>query len=155
MPISEVERRQLREVEAELADQRGLAKLARRLGEASVDKGMGRTILLWGVGGSLGLILVVVGAVVHSNAVVAAGVVSLIVTLLVVGAALIAVQVHGDLREHRLGSGSAPAVALTLTRLTRSAGPVTEPHRAGMARARSGQAPRLAAADIFALNPGR
>ncbi len=108
MPMSEDERRQLREVEAELADQRGLAKLARRLGEASVDKGMGRTIVLWGVGGSLGLILVVVGAVVHSTAAEAAGVVILIITLLVVGVALIAVQIYGDLREHRLAQGRHP-----------------------------------------------
>jgi hypothetical protein len=107
MPMSEDERRQLREAEAELADQRQLAKLARRVGEASVDKGMGRAIALWGLGGSLGLILLVVGAVVHSTAAEAAGVVILTVTLLVVGVALIAVQICGDLREreHRLTRG--------------------------------------------------
>lgn len=108
MPMSEDEQRQLREVEAELADQRGMAKLARRLGQASVDKGMGRTIVLWGVGGSIGLILIVAGAVVHSTAAEAAGVVILIVTLLVVGVALIAVQIYGDLREHRLARGRPP-----------------------------------------------
>ena len=110
MPMSEDERRQLREAEAELADQRQLAKLARRLGEASIDKGMGRTIMLWAVGGSLGLILVVVGAVAHSTAAEAAGVVILTVTLLVVGVALIAVQVYGDRREHehRLAQGRHP-----------------------------------------------
>lgn len=108
MPMSEDERRQLREAEAELADQRGMARLARRLGEASIDKGMGRIIVLWGVGGSLGLILVVAGTVVHSTAMDAAGVVILIVTLLVVGIALIAVQVYGDLREHRLAQGRHP-----------------------------------------------
>jgi hypothetical protein len=63
---------------------------------------MERVIVLWGVGGSLGLILVVAGAVMRSTATAAAGVVILIVTLLVAGAALIAVQVYGDLREHRL-----------------------------------------------------
>ena len=103
MPMSEDERRQLREVETELADQRQLAKLARRLGEASVDKGMGRAIVLWAVGGSLGLILVVVGAVGHNAAAEAAGVVILTVTLLVVGIALIAVQIYGDLRERERG----------------------------------------------------
>lgn len=108
MPMSEDERRQLREAEAELADQRQLAKLARRLGEASVDKGMGRTILLWGVGVSLGLILVIVGAVLHSTAAEGAGVAILTITLLVVGVALIAVQVHGDLRERRLAQGRHP-----------------------------------------------
>jgi hypothetical protein len=110
MPMSEDERRQLCEAEAELADQRQLAKLVRRLGQASVDKGMGRAIALWGVGGSLGLILVVVGAVVHSTAAGFGGVVVLIITLLVTGVALIAVQVYGDLREreHRLARGRRP-----------------------------------------------
>lgn len=60
------------------------------------------------VGGILGLILVVVGAVVHSAAAEAAGVVILMVTLLVVGVALIAVQLYGDLREHRLAQGRHP-----------------------------------------------
>ena len=55
--------------------------------------------------GSLGLILVAVGAVVHSTAAEAAGVVILIITLLVVGVALIAVQVYGDLREHHRAQG--------------------------------------------------
>jgi hypothetical protein len=108
MPMSEDERRQLREAEAELADQRQLAKLARRLGEASVDKGMGRAIALWAVGGSLGLILVVVGAVVHSITAETVGVVILTLTLLVVGVALIAVQVYGNLREHRLAQDRHP-----------------------------------------------
>lgn len=110
MPMSEDDRRQLREAEAELAGQRQLATLTRRLGEASVDKGMGRAIALWGIGGSLGLILFVVGAVMHSTAAEAAGVVILIVTLLIVGIALIAVQVYGDLREreHRLAHGRHP-----------------------------------------------
>jgi hypothetical protein len=103
MPMSEDERRQLREAETELADQRQLAKLTRRLGEASVDKGMGRAIALWAVGGSLGLILVVAGAVGHSTAAEAAGVVILTVTLLVVGIALIVVQIYGDLRERERG----------------------------------------------------
>jgi hypothetical protein len=101
MPMSEDERRQLREVEAELADQRQLTKLARRIGQASVDKGMGRTIVLWGIGGSLGLTGFVVGAVLHATTAEVAGVVILIVTLLIVGIALIAVQIYGDLRERR------------------------------------------------------
>jgi hypothetical protein len=100
MPMSEDERRQLREAEAELADHRQLGRLARRLGEASVDKGMGRAIVLWAVGGSLGLSLAIVGAVAHSTAAEAAGVVILAATLLLVGVTLIAVQVYGDLREH-------------------------------------------------------
>lgn len=64
--------------------------------------------MLWGVGGILGLILVVVSAVVHSAAAEAAGVFIAMVTLLVVGVALIAVQLHEDLREHRLAQGRHP-----------------------------------------------
>lgn len=56
----------------------------------------------------MGLIMVAVGAVVHSTAAVAAGVVILIITLLVVGVALIAVQIHGDLREQRLARSRHP-----------------------------------------------
>jgi hypothetical protein len=47
MPMSEDERRQLREAEAELADQRQLAKLARRaLGRRVSIRGWGRAIAL-------------------------------------------------------------------------------------------------------------
>jgi chloramphenicol 3-O-phosphotransferase len=52
---------------------------------------------------STGLILVVVGAVVHSNAVLAAAVVILAATLILVGVASLAVEVTGYRREHRPG----------------------------------------------------
>jgi hypothetical protein len=57
-----------------------------------------------------GPILVIAGAVAHSTTAEAGGVVILTVTLLVVGVALIAVQVYGDLREReqRLTQGRHP-----------------------------------------------
>ena len=76
-------------------------------GWASPGDGPGNRVV--GVGGSLGLILFVVGAVVHSTAAEVADVV-ILVTLLVVGIALIAVQVYGELREreHLLARGRHP-----------------------------------------------
>ena len=68
MAMSEDERRQLREAEGELSQQRRLANLASRLKSASVHTGLKRITVLWIVGGSLGLILVIVSAVVHSMA---------------------------------------------------------------------------------------
>ena len=102
MPMSEDERRQLRETEAELAQQRRLANLARRLKSASVDTGLRRITVLWIVGGSLGLILVIAAAVVHSTTLGLTGVIILIATLLLVGVTSIVVEVHGQRREHRI-----------------------------------------------------
>jgi len=69
---------------------------------ASVDTGLRRTSVLWGVGGAVGLSLVVAGAVAHSTAVVTAGVVILIATLLVAGVAVFVIAVRGQRRESRL-----------------------------------------------------
>ena len=107
MPMSDDERRQLRELETQLAGQRRLVKLARRLGAASVDTGLPRISVLWGPGGRLGLILVIAGAVVRSTVLIAAGVVILAVTLLLAGAA-IAVGVAEYRREHRPRGGRPP-----------------------------------------------
>ena len=82
MRMPEDERRELGELETQLARQPHLVKLARRLSWASVDTGRRRTSVLWGVGGAVGLSLVVAGAVAHSTAVETAGVVILIATLL-------------------------------------------------------------------------
>lgn len=62
-----------------------------------------QTTVLWVAGGSIGLILVVAGAVVHSTALLAAAVVILAGTLLLVGVASIAVEVAGYWCEHRSG----------------------------------------------------
>jgi Protein of unknown function (DUF3040) len=101
MPMSEDERRRLRELETQLARQRRLVRLARHLSSASVDTGLRRTSVLGGAGGAFGLSLVVAGAVAHSAAVVNAGFAVLAGTLLLVGLALIVVEVRGQRREHR------------------------------------------------------
>ena len=108
MPMSENERRQLRETEAELAQQRGLVNLASRLKSASVDTGLRRITVLWIVGGSLGLILVIVSAVAHNIAVGAAGVGVLVATLLSVGVASLVVELRGYKREQRMPHGRGP-----------------------------------------------
>lgn len=108
MAMSDDERRQLRELEADVAQQRRLVKLARQLGSASVYTGLRRITVLWIAGGSLGLALVVAGAVAHSNAVLLAAVVVLAGTLILVGVASLVVEVAGYRREHRQGAGRQP-----------------------------------------------
>jgi Protein of unknown function (DUF3040) len=103
MPMSDDERRRLRELEDEVAQQRRLVNLAHRLGSASVDTGLRRVTMLWIAGGSIGLILVVTGAVAHSTAVLAAAVVILAGTLILVGVTSLVVEVGGYRREHRPG----------------------------------------------------
>lgn len=105
MPMSEDELRQLRELEGQLATQPRLTRLARQLSAANVYTGLRRVTVLWIGGGALGLILVIAGAAAGANAVVAAGVGVLAVTLLVVGAAAIVVEVRGYRREQRPGPG--------------------------------------------------
>ena len=105
MPMSDDEQRRLRELEAELAEQRRLVRLAHRLGSASVDTGLRRVTVLWIAGGSIGLILVVVGAVMHSTAVLAAAVVILAATLILVGVTSLMVEVAGYRREHGSDGG--------------------------------------------------
>jgi hypothetical protein len=105
MAMPDDERRQLQELEAEAAQQRRLVRLARQLESASVYTGLRRITVLWPVGGSIGLLLLAAGAVVHSNAVLTAAVVILAGTLLVVGIASLVVEVAGFRREHRPGRG--------------------------------------------------
>jgi hypothetical protein len=103
--LRDVARRQLRELEADAAQERRLVKLARQLGSASVYTGLRRITMLWIAGGSIGLILVVAGAVVHSTAVLTAAVVILAGTLILVGVASLLVEAAGYRREHRSGDG--------------------------------------------------
>lgn len=108
MAMSENEQCQLRELEAQLAGQRKLAALARRLESASVDTGQRRLSVLLAVGGSIGLMLVAVAAAVHSSALGAVGVAGLAGTMLLVGAAGIVVEAAGDRRGHRLPHSRPP-----------------------------------------------
>lgn len=111
MPMSEYEQRRWRELEAQLAQERRLVALARRVGSVRAeppDPGPARTrvripsrtYVLWALGGSLGLILVVLGAVTHDALVNTAGVAVLTGSLVLVGVALIAVGLTRSRREH-------------------------------------------------------
>ena len=112
MPMSEYEQRRWRELEAQLAQERRLVALARRLGSARPEprdprpartraRIPSRTYILWGLGGSLGLILLVLGGVTHNAMVNTAGVVVLTGSLVLVGVALIAVGLTRSRREHQ------------------------------------------------------
>lgn len=101
MPMSEDERRRLLELEAELAGERRLVRLARQLGAANVYTGMRRITAVWIAGGAIGLSLVIAGAAAHAAAVIAAGLGTLVATLLLVGVAAIVVEVRGFRRERR------------------------------------------------------
>ena len=112
MPMSEYEQRRWRELEAQLAQERRLVALARRLGSVRPeprDPGPARTraripsrtYILWGLGGSLGLILLVLGGVTHNAMVNTAGVAVLTGSLVLVGVALIAVGLTRSRREHQ------------------------------------------------------
>ena len=111
MPMSEYEQRRWRELEAQLAQERRLVALARRLGSVRTEPHQpvptrtraripSRTYILWGLGGSIGLILVLLGGVTHDAMINTAGVVVLTGSLVLVGVALIAVGLTRSRREH-------------------------------------------------------
>jgi hypothetical protein len=111
MPMSEYEQRRWSELEAQLAQERRLVALARRVGSVRTEprpprpartraRIPARTYALWGFGGSIGLILVLVGGLTHNALINTAGVVVLTGTLVLVGVALIAVGLTRSRREH-------------------------------------------------------
>jgi Protein of unknown function (DUF3040) len=111
MPMSEYEQRRWRELEAQLAQERRLVALARRLGAVRTEprhpepartraRIPPRTYALWGFGGTIGLVLVLLGAVTHNAMINTAGVVVLTGSLVLVGVALIAVGLTRSRREH-------------------------------------------------------
>jgi len=111
MPMSEYEERRWRELEAQLARERRLVSLARRLGSVRTEPRYpsrprtraripSRTYFLWALGGSLGLVLVLLGGVTHNALIDTAGVIVLTGSLVLVGVALIAVGLTRSRREH-------------------------------------------------------
>jgi hypothetical protein len=111
MPMTEYEERRWRELEAQLAKERRLVALAHRLGTVRAEPQYPRpararariphrTYVLWGLGGSIGLILVLLGSVTHNALVNTAGIVVLTGSLVLVGVALIAVGLTRSRREH-------------------------------------------------------
>jgi hypothetical protein len=116
MPMTEYEERRWRELEAQLAQERRLVALARKVGSVRTEprpapaprtraRIPSRTYFLWALGGSIGLILVLLGGVTHNALINTAGVIVLTGSLVLVGVALIAVgltrsrRVHQDDRE--------------------------------------------------------
>ena len=111
MPMSEYEERRWRELEAQLAQERRLVALARRVGSVRTEprhqprprtraRIPSRTYFLWALGGSIGLILVLLGGVTHNALVNTAGIIVLTGSLVLVGVALIAVGLTRPRREH-------------------------------------------------------
>jgi hypothetical protein len=113
MPMSEYEERRWRELEAQLAQERRLVALARRVGSVRTEprhpaaprprtraRIPSRTYFLWALGGSLGLILVLLGGVTHNALINTAGIIVLTGSLVLVGVALIAVGLTRSRREH-------------------------------------------------------
>ena len=100
MPMSDDERRQLLEIESHLRQEPGLVKLSRQLSAANVYTALRRLAVLTAAGGAVGLILLVVGIVLH-NVLFAAGVGILAGTQIIVGVAAIVVEVRAYRREQR------------------------------------------------------
>jgi DUF3040 family protein len=109
MPMSDDERRRLQELEAEMIRERRLVRLARELESATVYTGFRRIATWWIAGGSVGLILVIVGAVVQSTSLLTAAVVVLTGTVITVGVASIVVEVAGYRRDLRSRDGRWPS----------------------------------------------
>ena len=116
MPMSEDERRRLRELENQLAQQPRLVKLARQLSAASVYTGTRRLAIATAAGGALGLILLIAGAVTHTGALVTSGIAILGGTQIVVGVSAIVVEVRGYRRERRTWLPPAHALRITSSR---------------------------------------
>ena len=96
MSMSDSEQRRWTELEAELKKDRRLAALSRRL-DAMPSR---RVVLGWAIGGILGLGLGLCGFAFHNGTMLAAAAVTLTMTIVVNGVALIAVGVS-DMRRHR------------------------------------------------------
>ena len=98
MVTSEDEQRQLRDLEAQLAGQRKLAALARRLESGGAGAGQLRLSVLWAAGGSIGLMLIAAAAAVRSSVLDAVGVAVLAGTFVLVGVAGMVVEAVGTRR---------------------------------------------------------
>jgi Protein of unknown function (DUF3040) len=107
MPMSDEERRQLLEIETHLRQEPGLVKLSRQLSAANVYTPLRRLTVLTAGGGAIGLILLVLGAVLH-NSVWIAGVGVLAATQVIVGVSAIVVEVRAHRREQRPDPGQHP-----------------------------------------------
>ena len=99
--MSDEEQRRWSELEAELSKQHRLVTLSRRIGVMPSPL----IILWWAIGGTLGLAVIVSGAVVHNSDVLAAGVDSLTVIVVLTGIALILTGLSSARRQQRNSPG--------------------------------------------------
>jgi hypothetical protein len=97
MRMSDSERRSWTELETELATERRLVSLSRRVGVMPSPA----LYLGWAIGAIAGLALVLPGIVVHSAAMLTAGAVVLVATAELAGIALVATGVSDAIRHSR------------------------------------------------------
>lgn len=101
MPLSASEQRRWRELEAQLAKDRRLARVSRRL-TAESRGGVPRwTSVVWVAGGGLGLLAAILGAVLRSKVLDTAGLAVLTGTILLTGGVLVVTGVRGCWRQRR------------------------------------------------------
>jgi Protein of unknown function (DUF3040) len=98
--LSDEELRQWRELEAELAKEPRLVRLANRLANTNPNALMPRTAwLLWISGTSVGLIIVVAGWIANDSSVGMAGAGILILTVVLAGMATLMIGISGIRRS--------------------------------------------------------
>jgi hypothetical protein len=112
MPLSASEQRRWRELEEQLARDRRLARVSRRL-IAGPRAGVPRwTSAAWVAGGGLGLIVAILGAVLRSRVLDTVGLAVLIGTTVLTGGVLIVAGVRGAWRQrHSRPRADAPDTA--------------------------------------------
>jgi hypothetical protein len=102
MALSEDEQDVWRHIESELAGERRLAALSRRLTAVSAGVGLPtKTFLFWLVGGVAGLVVFLAGTVSGTHNLIVAGVGVLIATVLIAGVSLIGVGLADDRGRQR------------------------------------------------------
>ena len=95
MPLSASEHRRWRELEAQLARDRRLARVSRRLTAGSRVRVPRWTSAVWVAGGGLGLLAAIMGAILRSKILDTAGLAVLTGTTLLTGGVLIVAGVRG------------------------------------------------------------
>ena len=101
MPLSESEQRRWLELEAQLSRDRRLTRVSRRL-MAGPGPGVPRwTSAVWVAGGGLGLLVAILGAVLHSAVLDTTGIAVLTATTLLTGGVLIVTGIRGCLLQRR------------------------------------------------------
>lgn len=109
MSMSESERQQLHELEAELAADRRLVRLARRLPGVGSNTRLRQVVLLGAIGAAIGAFLVLIGAGSQSEAVSYFGLCLLAGTVVLAGLTLLVVAVARHRRQQRIRDALLPS----------------------------------------------